>query len=84
MDADSSSITFALAATAGVTAAIFAYLRRLKRERYLNFWAAGWCILALHYLATSLRSEFGAGDLLWFAENLLLAAAALTFLSGVA
>jgi hypothetical protein len=80
MHADSSAVSFALAAVSAVAAGIFAYLRALKRERYLEFWAIGWCLLSLHHVAMGLQAQAG-GDLLWFAEKSLLIAAALTFFS---
>ena len=41
-----------------VLAVLFLYVYHLRRERYLFYWAAGWTLLALHYLA----------HLLWVSE----------------
>ena len=81
MQADSNLISAALAAATAVAATVFAYLRQLKRERYLKFWAAGWCLLSLHHVAMDVQAQVGSGDLLWFAGKWFLAAAALTFFS---
>src|SRR3990172_8063808 len=81
MFADSNLISAALAAATAVAAGIFAYLRQIKRERYLKFWAAGWCLLSLHHVAADFQLHVSSSDLLWFAENWLLAAAALVFFS---
>ena len=41
MHTDNNVIPAILAAASVIVVAIFAYLRRLKGERYLNFWKAG-------------------------------------------
>jgi diguanylate cyclase (GGDEF)-like protein/putative nucleotidyltransferase with HDIG domain len=81
MHADSNLISAALAAATAVAAGVFAYLRQLKREHYLKFWAAGWLLLSLHHVTVKFESEFAASDLLWFGEKWFLAAAALVFLA---
>jgi GAF domain-containing protein len=81
MPVDSNLVSAALAAATAVAAGVFAYLRQLKRERYLKFWAVGWCLLSLHHVAMDLEVKFGSSDLIWFAEKWFLAAAALVFLS---
>jgi diguanylate cyclase (GGDEF)-like protein len=81
MFSDSILVSVALAAAAAAAAGVFAYLRRLKHEHYLKFWAIGWGLLALHHLAMGLPAATSSGDLLWFAQKWLLAAAALTFFS---
>jgi diguanylate cyclase (GGDEF)-like protein len=81
MPADSNLVSAALAAATAVAAGVFAYLRQLKRERYLKFWAVGWLLLSLHHVAMDFETEIGASDLLWFGQKWFLAAAALVFLS---
>ena len=81
MPADGNLISAGLAAATAVAAGVFAYLRELKRERYLMLWAAGWCSLSLHHVAANFQLQLGAADWLWFPEKWLLAAAALVFFS---
>jgi diguanylate cyclase (GGDEF)-like protein/putative nucleotidyltransferase with HDIG domain len=81
MPADSNLVSAVLAAATAVAAGVFAYLRQLKRERYLKFWAAAWCLLSLHHVAVALETATGSSDPLWFAGKWLLAGAALLFFS---
>src|SRR5580765_390649 len=81
MHADSNLLSAALAAATAVAAGIFAYLRQLKRERYLTYWAIGWLLLSLHHVTMDFQTQLSSSDLLWFAEKWFLAAAALVFFS---
>src|SRR3954466_6735885 len=76
---DSNLISAGLAAGTAVAAGVFAYLRELKRERYLTLWAAGWCLLSLHHVAVDVQSQVQVGSDLWIAETTFLALAALAF-----
>jgi diguanylate cyclase (GGDEF)-like protein/putative nucleotidyltransferase with HDIG domain len=78
---DSNLISIGLAAATAVSAGVFAFLRDLKRQRYLLLWAAGWCLFSLHHVAGEFASQFNSPAWLWFLEKWLLAAAALVFFS---
>ncbi|HEV8384336.1 MAG TPA: GAF domain-containing protein [Candidatus Acidoferrales bacterium] len=47
-------IALALLMTSALTAALFAYMHRLKRQTYLLLWTCGWTVHALHYLMPAL------------------------------
>ncbi len=47
-------ISLALLVTSALTAALFAYMYRLKRQTYLLLWTCGWSVHALHYLLPAL------------------------------
>ena len=62
-------------------AALFLYIYRRKRERYLVYWAAGWALLGLQYVAHLLSLTQGTPEpWLQGLDSLLLAFAALLFL----
>ncbi len=81
MLADANLVSAGLAAGTAVAAGVFAYLRELKRERYLTFWAVGWCFLCLHYVAADFRLQLESAGWLWFGEETFLAAASVIFFS---
>ncbi|MBI3662708.1 MAG: diguanylate cyclase [Acidobacteria bacterium] len=47
-------IALALLIASALTAALFAYMYRLKRQAYLLFWTCGWGVHALHYLTPAI------------------------------
>ncbi len=47
-------IALALLITSALTAALFGYMYRLKRQTYLLLWTFGWSVHALHYLVPAL------------------------------
>ena len=47
-------MSLALFVATSLVAGYFAYIYNLKRQAYLLYWTAGWCLLALHYLGTGL------------------------------
>jgi len=81
MVGDSNLISVGLAAATAVSAGVLAYLRDLKRQRYLLLWAAGWCLLSLHHVAGEFASQFGSPAWLWFSQEWFLAASAVVFFS---
>ncbi len=74
-------LSLALLVAAGLMAAFFAHVYELKRQRYMLFWAAGWCVLALHYLLPALAPWSGGGAWQTPASGWLLAVAVLLFLN---
>src|ERR1700747_2600307 len=56
---DSGLISLALLVATALVAGYFAYVYNLKRQSYLLYWTAGWCMLALHYLGSGLSGAAG-------------------------
>jgi diguanylate cyclase (GGDEF)-like protein/putative nucleotidyltransferase with HDIG domain len=50
-------MSLALFVATSLVAGYFAYIYNLKRQAYLLYWTAGWCLLALHYLGTGLGGD---------------------------
>jgi len=72
-------VALGLVTTATLTAAFFASVYNAKRQLYLLLWAAGWSLLALHYLSPALEPWLGAAPWQGALNQWLLAAAALSF-----
>jgi diguanylate cyclase (GGDEF)-like protein/putative nucleotidyltransferase with HDIG domain len=69
-----------LLASAFLLAAFFSYVYRQKRQEYLLAWAAGWLLIALHFLSRLFGEPASAAK--WFnaVNEWLLALASLSFL----
>ena len=72
-------LALGLVAAAALTAAFFAYVYTLKRQPYLLLWAAGWSLLALHYLSPALEPWLAVAPWQAALNQWLLAAAGLLF-----
>jgi diguanylate cyclase (GGDEF)-like protein/putative nucleotidyltransferase with HDIG domain len=72
-------LSLALLVAAGLLAVFFAHIYERKRQRYLLFWATGWCVLALHYLLPALAPWTGEGAWQAPVNAWLLAVAVLLF-----
>ncbi len=76
-----SIIAITLLAASALTSGFFAYMHSLRRQAYLMFWSAGWCLLALHYLSPALEPWMAVAPWQTAVNEWLLAAAALLFFS---
>ena len=76
-----SIIAITLLAASALTSGFFAYMHNLRRQAYLMFWSAGWCLLALHYLSPALEPWMAVAPWQTAVNEWLLAAAALLFFS---
>jgi diguanylate cyclase (GGDEF)-like protein/putative nucleotidyltransferase with HDIG domain len=76
-----SIIAITLLAASALTSGFFAYMHSLRRQTYLMFWSAGWCMLALHYLSPALEPWMAIAPWQAAVNEWLLAAAALLFFS---
>ena len=76
-----SIIAITLLAASALTSGFFAYMHSLRRQAYLMFWSAGWCLLALHYVSPALESWMAIAPWQAAVNEWLLAAAALLFFS---
>jgi diguanylate cyclase (GGDEF)-like protein/putative nucleotidyltransferase with HDIG domain len=74
-------IAITLLAASALTSGFFAYMHSLRRQAYLMFWSAGWCMLALHYLSPALEPWMAIAPWQAAVNEWLLAAAALLFFS---
>jgi diguanylate cyclase (GGDEF)-like protein/putative nucleotidyltransferase with HDIG domain len=74
-------IAITLLAASALTSGFFAYMHSLRRQAYLMFWSAGWCMLALHYLSPALEPWMAVAPWQSAVNEWLLAAAALLFFS---
>jgi diguanylate cyclase (GGDEF)-like protein/putative nucleotidyltransferase with HDIG domain len=76
-----SIIAITLLAASALTSGFFAYMHSLRRQAYLIFWSAGWCLLALHYLSPALEPWMAVAPWQTAVNEWLLAASALLFFS---
>ena len=74
-------IAITLLTASALTSGFFAYMHSLRRQAYLMFWSAGWCMLALHYLSPALEPWMVIAPWQSAVNEWLLAAAALLFFS---
>jgi diguanylate cyclase (GGDEF)-like protein/putative nucleotidyltransferase with HDIG domain len=74
-------IAITLLTASALTSGFFAYMHSLRRQAYLMFWSAGWCMLALHYLSPALEPWMAVAPWQAAVNEWLLAAAALLFFS---
>jgi len=74
-------IAITLLTASALTSGFFAYMHSLRRQAYLLFWSAGWCMLALHYLSPALEPWMVIAPWQTAVNEWLLAAAALLFFS---
>jgi diguanylate cyclase (GGDEF)-like protein/putative nucleotidyltransferase with HDIG domain len=54
---DHGLIALALLVAMSLVAGFFAYIHSVKRQAYMLWWMAGWCMLALHYLGSAFTSK---------------------------
>lgn len=72
-------IAIVLLAATALTAGFFAYMQHVKRQLYLQLWAVGWGLLALHYGVTLFQPAEGSSLVLAMIAKWLIASMGLAF-----